>query len=1323
MHSRFRMKGVLLAALVAVLAVSMLPATAHAGPQPGATRKGFRLFARALGAMTINRVLCGLSTTGEVCVDSTNSSTIGGGFWPKGTPDQYVFNSGLQLAGIIGPDGGPWAGDTTGAFFFDPKGTTQHGEEVQPIFNSTGAGDLAAWPGAACVPQAPDPGGALFDPLLQSDPAAGPVGGVANCRKSASQGDLWFMSWEGNPSFKAGRKHPLGVAVETRGMGWNFPAGNEDILYFIYTFYNISSTNRADYAGIRAPMVDILTQKAQEFQDLNLKQGVTLPPGGYTINNLFAAFGADMDVAEAGSNYSSVNLPFALGNTYDHTFSKPPEWQFDPSIFGAPFFTGSGFVGVKYLKSPTGPGAIQLFSNTINGGAFGDARDVLQLFRYLSGTLSTAAGDQACNTGNPAVTRICFINNSGAADMRFFQSSTALTLPPGGQGSIVVAYIFAAPVKTAGCGAACDVKPGDPRVLTDPVALATTGATTMDTLTGFKGYTDLNGDGIVQQDEFKVVPGSLLGKSLVAQAVFDGKFLLPFAPAPPEFFLIPGDNQVTVLWKPSPSEASGDPFFALANAPRDATGAANALYDPNYRQNDVEGYRVYRGRVDASNELTLLGQFDYSGTVISDFTGVVNPVKDCAPELAITSGCAAALAANNKDGTLLTESVDYPLVGDLIQLSVTGPTKGRLKLADGTAIITKTDTAVVGAGKAGGCGPKSACPPLDDTGVPFVFVDKTPRNSFRYFYVVTAFDVNSVESGPTSLESTRSSTKSVTPVRPASNFVNTATLTSHILGRGQAQDSVFPSVPTLDAATGKFSGPMPPADGVTLGFVGEFAKQVIAAPGALALTLDSIGAGSAYDALPTTYYMTAGSGGSTLQLSVPLVQDVFDGVVTDGALFDAVKIDNTLSKLYGGDSSFALKGQASVTISGNYHTSSYGRGCINGATGFSAGGGCDYNGGRWFDGPSPTTNETLDNPTAGNDNTTTRTMNRVTANNAGFNNAGALTGVTVVHQTIGYNTTANSYRQVEGVLGSFKRAADYNVYWNATTAGLIDSVIDVTHNLVVPFNANFLGASYGILNQAAAATFTGSFDNRSQLTLTDFGCIPPLRTFPASAAIIGCTAPAYALSQQAVLGPIAFFTGTAVSNAQISTNTGTGFALYMPGDLYMFQLAALPQGTVWSLRDYVGAITGGNGHTGDEGPYAFFSAKRPFSAVGASVSVGFDVTNLVRNPTSGDLKTVHTVPDPYYVTSAFEQSADNKIIKFVNLPQRAIIRIYSSSGVLVTILEHNSTTNGGEETWNVRNRNNQVVASGVYFYHVEANGLSGGSARRIGRMTIVNFAQ
>jgi hypothetical protein len=98
---------------------------------------------------------------------------------------------------------------------------------------------------------------------------------------------------------------------------------------------------------------------------------------------------------------------------------------------------------------------------------------------------------------------------------------------------------------------------------------------------------------------------------------------------------------------------------------------------------------------------------------------------------------------------------------------------------------------------------------------------------------------------------------------------------------------------------------------------------------------------------------------------------------------------------------------------------------------------------------------------------------------------------------------------------------------------------------------------------------------------------------------------------------------------------------------------------------------------------------------------------------------VHTVPDPYYVTNALEITPSTKILNFVNLPTRAIVRIYSVSGVLVQVLTHNDQTGGGTLTWNLRNRNNQFVASGVYFYHVE--GPDGKS--KVGRFTVVNFAQ
>jgi hypothetical protein len=335
-----------------------------------------------------------------------------------------------------------------------------------------------------------------------------------------------------------------------------------------------------------------------------------------------------------------------------------------------------------------------------------------------------------------------------------------------------------------------------------------------------------------------------------------------------------------------------------------------------------------------------------------------------------------------------------------------------------------------------------------------------------------------------------------------------------------------------------------------------------------------------------------------------------------------------------------------------------------------------------------------------------------------YNNAGAVTGATTVHIPHSYQTQENFYRQVEGGLGGVQRAADFNVYWGA--GGLIDSVIDVTHNVAVPF-APTIGSSFGVLNQAAGAA-GGSKDTRGTvLTAADMGCVAPWNTFPniGAGGIYPCAAAApYALSQTAVPGSVAIYDGSTAAAATKAPQAGPGFILYLPGTYTVFESAVPAQGAVWTLRSYVGSIRGGQGGAGDRGPYTFTPRARPLTATGVTLQVDYEVVNAVVAATETDLERVHTVPDPYYVTNAFEQTTDTKVIKFVNLPAQAIIRIYSSSGVLVSMLEHNSVSLGGSEDWNVRNRNNQVVASGVYFYHIEAGG-----ARRVGRFTVVNFAQ
>ncbi|HXE57864.1 MAG TPA: hypothetical protein VNK43_07680 [Gemmatimonadales bacterium] len=1305
-------------AVVGALALWLAaPVPGDAEPAPGRPRRGFRLFAHGPNTQYLaNRVNCGLANVGNICVDiGGGSSTGGGGFWPRGTANQYVFNSGIQLAGIVGPDGGSWAGDTVSAALFDASGFFNHGEGITNAFNSNDPEDVEAWPDAALVPQG-DANELLFHPVLRG-------------RLQASQGDAWFLTSDANPARNSGRPHPMGVVVEHRALAWNYPSGNEDIIYFLYTFYNITSIDPASYAGVRPALRELLLAEAQRFQQRNEANfGVEIPDGGYTIVDAFAAFAADMDVANAGQNYASVNVPFALGYSYQNDFGRPATWTFDPTIFGPPFFPGVGFVGVKYLKSPEiAPGVqagLTLYSNTSNAGTFSDPANTQQLYRYLSGTVSPAFGDQPCNTGNPRVTRICFINNTAAFDMRFFQSSGPLTIPPGGFSSIVVAYIFAAPVATgtattAPCpgGAGCDIRPGDPTRLSNPATADN--ANPIDSIAGFTGYRgDVDGDGVADQEEFTLpVPGSLYGKALVAQAVFDSQFLLPFAPEAPEFFLVPGDGQVTVLWRPSVTETDGDPFFTIAGSPT-TDGSPNPLFDPNYRQFDVEGYRVYRGRVDNPSELTLLAQFDYSGTFMRDFRGTVNPVPGCAPEVGIRTDCPVPFDSTGP-GVAPTQFVDVPLTGPISQVKI----GERQALVTGQAVLLSSDTALTGRGAVGG-----PFPELEDTGVPFIYVDRTARNNIRYFYSVTAFDINSFQSGPSTLESARR-TKAVTPAHAAPNFASSGGVVSTtVAGRGGALDTARP-LPTLDPATGRFSGPFPPAGAWQIGFAASV-TNLLGAEGSFSVRLDSIQLGSNRDAIPHLYWFTSLADNSTF--SVPVGQTEVGDEATGSSQFPGARVDPELAARYGGNADFTLPGQVSLTLPGNRFTSSYGRGCVNApTTGFPQQPGCEYNGPRWFAGPSPETNETKDHPNEGNPAIDATNFVGTMTN---FNNAGELPGVTVIHHPLSYVTMNNDWREVENVLGGAARAADFNVYWGA--GGAIDSVIDVTHGVPVPFDSVFAG-SWGILNQGATAA-GGSVDQRPNvLTLADMGCVEPLRSYAGPQAVIPCTSPApFRLSRTAVLGPISFFTGGAVADQSPISPVAPqpGFLLYVSGYEFLMQMPALPAaGTVWALRTYVGSINGGVGSGGDFGPYSFFAQPRPLAVPGAVLSANFAAQNQVRPATEADLARVHTVPDPYYVTNQFERSTDTKVLKFVNLPAQAIIRIYSSSGVLVTLLEHpgascqNVGLNapgqpnnpfGGECTWNVRNRNNQVVASGVYFYHIES-----GDARRAGRFTVVNFAQ
>jgi len=74
------------------------------------------------------------------------------------------------------------------------------------------------------------------------------------------------------------------------------------------------------------------------------------------------------------------------------------------------------------------------------------------------------------------------------------------------------------------------------------------------------------------------------------------------------------------------------------------------------------------------------------------------------------------------------------------------------------------------------------------------------------------------------------------------------------------------------------------------------------------------------------------------------------------------------------------------------------------------------------------------------------------------------------------------------------------------------------------------------------------------------------------------------------------------------------------------------------------------------------------------------------------------VPNPFIVESGFSGVGTENMIGFYGLPAECTIRIYSFSGQLIDKIDHNEPV--FSEPFFQVTLNNQVMASGVYFYVV-----------------------
>lgn len=95
------------------------------------------------------------------------------------------------------------------------------------------------------------------------------------------------------------------------------------------------------------------------------------------------------------------------------------------------------------------------------------------------------------------------------------------------------------------------------------------------------------------------------------------------------------------------------------------------------------------------------------------------------------------------------------------------------------------------------------------------------------------------------------------------------------------------------------------------------------------------------------------------------------------------------------------------------------------------------------------------------------------------------------------------------------------------------------------------------------------------------------------------------------------------------------------------------------------------------------------------------------SPVRSNLEEVAVVPNPYKIRAEWEPGDGTRQLRFIRVPRDATIRIFTSSGDLVSVLKASDYTSPGGETgdvpWNLRNDEGRGVVSGIYIYQIETS--------------------
>ncbi len=139
----------------------------------------------------------------------------------------------------------------------------------------------------------------------------------------------------------------------------------------------------------------------------------------------------------------------------------------------------------------------------------------------------------------------------------------------------------------------------------------------------------------------------------------------------------------------------------------------------------------------------------------------------------------------------------------------------------------------------------------------------------------------------------------------------------------------------------------------------------------------------------------------------------------------------------------------------------------------------------------------------------------------------------------------------------------------------------------------------------------------------------------------------------------------------------------------------------------------------DEGDVATIVTRKPFLSTD-TFEFAAKTPAVDRSNPDSLLARIQVVPNPYIATNRFETQnpfttgRGPRVIKFINLPPQATVRIFSVNGRLIRELQLHEGSNetltaadllNGALEWDLQTNDNLTVSYGMYLYHVEAPGI------------------